>query len=331
MTSAPQNFTAFRFSTDDFPVRDRDEAFREIYGRAIMRVELEPPPGVPFALDMQLRALPDFGMSFGSCSQVTCLRKRELIDSDDFILVAALAGGGILRTRSKEVQFGAGEAVLTNASETGSFDVHSASKLINFRFTSRKIVPLIADLDAALMRPIPQHSETLKLLLRYAGNLQNDLALACPRLRNAVVAHVHDLTALALGATRDVAATASGRGVRAARLQAIKADIAGSVGDPDLSIAKVASRHGVTPRYIGMLFEAEAETFSEYVLRQRLIRAHRMLTDPHFSERTVSSIAYHVGFSDASYFNRTFRRQYGVTPSDVRSGSPKDQTETDEN
>ena len=35
--------------------------------------------------------------------------------------------------------------------------------------------------------------------------------------------------------------------------------------------------------------------------------------------RTISEIAYSCGFSDASYFNRCFRREHGVTPSDYIS------------
>jgi AraC-like DNA-binding protein len=57
------------------------------------------------------------------------------------------------------------------------------------------------------------------------------------------------------------------------------------------------------------------------MIEQRLKRAHRMLREPEFAERPVSSIAYDVGFGDLSYFNRSFRRAYGATPSDVRSGA----------
>jgi transcriptional regulator GlxA family with amidase domain len=74
-----------------------------------------------------------------------------------------------------------------------------------------------------------------------------------------------------------------------------------------------------------MLFDGDATTFSEFVLLARLNRAHRMLTDPQFSDRTVSSLAFETGFGDLSYFNRSFRRRYGATPSDVRSSARKQQ------
>jgi AraC-like DNA-binding protein len=55
------------------------------------------------------------------------------------------------------------------------------------------------------------------------------------------------------------------------------------------------------------------------VLTQRLARAYRRLSDARFAHRPVSAIAYEAGFGDLSYFNRTFRRTYGATPSDVRA------------
>ena len=75
----------------------------------------------------------------------------------------------------------------------------------------------------------------------------------------------------------------------------------------------------MTPRYVHMLFEPEGVTFSEFVVGQRLVRAHRMLSDPRYAGHTISAIALMVGFGDLSYFNRTFRRRFGMSPSDVRA------------
>jgi AraC-like DNA-binding protein len=132
---------------------------------------------------------------------------------------------------------------------------------------------------------------------------------------------VYDLVALALGATRDAAEIANGRGVRAARLHAIKTEIFKGLNRQDLSLGSLAARHGVTARYVQMLFEREGTTFSRFLLDQRLARAHRMLRDPRFAKRTITAIAYEAGFGDLSHFNRAFRRRYGETPSDVRAGS----------
>jgi AraC-like DNA-binding protein len=118
----------------------------------------------------------------------------------------------------------------------------------------------------------------------------------------------------------------SARGMRAARLQAMKADVLANLGRSDLTAASVAARHDVTPRYVQMLFETEGQSFSEFVLEHRLTRVRAMLRDPKLSSRTISGIAYDAGFGDISYFNRVFRQRYGATPSEVRACAPCDGT-----
>ena len=56
----------------------------------------------------------------------------------------------------------------------------------------------------------------------YLASALDTEALMTPELQQLAVTHVYDLLALALGATRDAAAIAVGRGVRAARLRSIK-------------------------------------------------------------------------------------------------------------
>lgn len=317
MNSPPDSFV--RLSTDQLAEPDRIEVAREVFGRTIFKIEFEPLPDAPFQLDMVMRTLPDFGLAAGTRSAMTCIRSAGLIDNDDLILAVACTGGGIFRFHGREAHIGAGTATLVSSADAGSLYVPSLSEFISFRLPFNRIAPLIDDLDASLNRPISGNTAALRLLVHYAGILRDEDALGTPEVRSLVVTHLHDLTALAIGATRAAGAAAAGRGVAAARLRAIKADIAANLTDRQLSIDTAAARHGITPRYVRMLFESDATTFSEFVLVQRLNRAHRMLIDRRFSERTVSSVALDVGFGDISYFNRAFRRRYGATPSDVRA------------
>ena len=67
------------------------------------------------------------------------------------------------------------------------------------------------------------------------------------------------------------------------------------------------------------LFEEAGATFTEYVLgtapRARASSAHRRAV----ADRTLTAIAFEVGFGDLSYFNRAFRRRFGAPPSEVRA------------
>jgi AraC-like DNA-binding protein len=173
------------------------------------------------------------------------------------------------------------------------------------------------DIDRVLKDGIPP-TPALRLLARYVQSLtteRGELPVAFERL---AATHVCDLVALALGATGDAEIIARERGVRAARLVAIKADIATRIADGDLSVEAVARRLAISPRYIQALLRSEGTTFREYVLNKRLERAHDQLSDPSSAKFSIAEIAYASGFGDLSYFNQTFRRRYGMTPGDVR-------------
>jgi AraC-like DNA-binding protein len=323
MTSAAPSSGTLRFSTDDFRERDRADAWREILGRAVMKLEIDPLPGCPCQAEMTLHALPDLDIGTGQYSGMQFRRTPALIDSDDLVLVVTLAGGRTMRQHGREVALRGGEAALVTCAEPGVAVSEALERFLTLRVPFKAIAPMICDLDAALARRIPQSSDALRLLVDYANlNLiRNPHMLETAEVRQLAATHIHDLVVLALGATRDAAAIADGRGARAARLNAIKADIARHLGDQSLTVSAVAARQGVSPRYVQMLFETEGTTFSQYVRGQRLVRAHRMLTGSRCAGWTITAIAMEAGFGDLSAFNHAFRRLYGSSPSDVRGAA----------
>jgi len=129
---------------------------------------------------------------------------------------------------------------------------------------------------------------------------------------------------LTLGATRDGTQAATERGARAARLHAIKGDIADNVSSADLSVTTIAARHRLPVRYVQRLFETEGISFTQFVLEQRLARARQILIDPRLAHYKMSMVAIEAGFSNMSYFYETFRRRYAASPSDVRAQARRD-------
>src|SRR3954452_14338537 len=108
------------------------------------------------------------------------------------------------------------------------------------------------------------------------------------------------------------------RGLRAARLKLSKAYIVEHSHRREISIGSVAAHFCVTPRYLQRLFEEDGITFSEFLVMQRLAHARRRLSEPGGIHVAISTIAYDCGFGDLSYFNRRFRRLYGLTPRESR-------------
>ena len=139
------------------------------------------------------------------------------------------------------------------------------------------------------------------------------------RLRCVVACHIHELIEVVLGDECHRAAKPNKLGVAEARLKAIKADILENLSSPELTETVVALRQRLTSRYIRMLFQAEGTTFSKFVLIHRLIGRASHAFRSSFCQYEDHDIALAVGFNDLSYFDRTFRRQFYATPSQVRA------------
>jgi AraC-like DNA-binding protein len=319
MSEADGELRTLRLSTAQFSDRDAVEAFRETFGRTILRIDMEPLQGGLLEADMTLRGFAGVGMATGRLSPMRNRHTTELIDSDDLVLVFVQSGVGVLEQRRGAFELTSGQVVLTASDEPATFTGLTPTCVTNFRLSRAALAPHLADLGSALLDPILKDSVALRILKNYAELLNDERTLETPALRRAVASHVHDLALLAIGANRDAAAAAVGRGVAGARLLAIKADIAAHLSEAKLSAPEIAARHGISARYVRMLLENDNTNFSEFVLGERLQRAHSLLIDPQHTSWTISSIAFECGFSDLSYFNRTFRRRFGKTPSDVRN------------
>jgi AraC-like DNA-binding protein len=325
LTSAPDAPVTESFSTDGLAENDRVAMWREHFGRTALRVEIEPTEERPFEARVTSRNLPGLHVLFGRSSAARLTRTPALIadGNDDFILVVSRAGDIAVSTPGRELSLREGDALLRRSDEVTVFESRSHGASLWLRIPRSILSSLIVDIDSATMRPIPRQSEALKLLTSYTMALTKEHAPATSEVQHLVVSYVSDLAGLALGATGDAACMARIRGMPAARLQAAKTYVIENSGRRDLSIGLVATQLGVTTRYLQRLFEADGTTFSTWLLNQRLMLAHRRLCKSELAGQPVSAIAYEVGFGDPSYFNRCFRKMYGVTPTEVREAAAK--------
>jgi AraC-like DNA-binding protein len=318
-TSAAVSVATQRFSTTACAPRERVPVWRELYGRTIAKLDFEPLADGDLMAEAELRSLPGLGLVSMKSTELRFDKPRSLINNDDVVFMIVDTGYWAGSQLGREVRLEAGDAVLCTNAEVANG--RAFGRRVMLRVPTAAIAPALTDMVAKLSCRIPREEPALGLLRQYLRIMQDAEALAKPELQRVTVKHVHDLLAATLGATRDAAKLAEDRGVRAARIHAIKDDIANNLEHGDLSVGAVAARHRVTRRYVQKLFEREGTTFSEYVLGQRLACAHRRLSDPRRAAEKIASVAFAAGFGDVSYFYRTFRRQYGLLPSDVRSGA----------
>jgi AraC-like DNA-binding protein len=311
---------AFHFSTNELPERERASAWRECIGREMLRFDIAPLVKSSLFFEMTARTWAEFRTISVATSPILTTRTRALLaDGDDNLCVLHMSdAAGVFAALGREISVGPGEAIVLPRSEVATFTFSRRSRVFAMHVPPAPLKPLLRDRDRALMRPIPAQTEAVRLLVHFVRATRQTMTANSAELRRLSVNYVYDLLALALGATRDAAYIAEGRGLRAARLRAIKDDIVSRIDQPDLSVGAVAKGHKISPRHLQRLFEVEGTTFSEFVRDQCLARAYRLLADPRRAAEPVGAIAYECGFGDLSHFNRAFRGLFGMSPTDAR-------------
>jgi AraC-like DNA-binding protein len=314
-------FQHARVSTKDFPENKRLAMWREIYGRAITNVDIEPIGDQPFHADVTFNLLPNVNIVAGSRSPAHYYATPELIarGGQDMVALSVLRSGAASATQfGNELIDGIGSAAVLTPSDPSISSMLTPGTFITLAVSRPMVAALMPDYTQSFGRSIPVQNAALALLIRYLDVVRSGDELTTPAVGQRIADHIIDLSVLALGARGDRAELARQRGGKAARLGAIRSDILNSLGRNDLSTELIAARHGISPRYVRKLFEEDGSSFSAFVLSERVMRAHRMLVDRRFAHLNIAQVAHESGFSDISYFNRAFRRHFGARPSDYR-------------
>jgi AraC-like DNA-binding protein len=102
-------------------------------------------------------------------------------------------------------------------------------------------------------------------------------------------------------------------------LQYARQIVARNLAAQDLGPGKLGRELGMSRSKLYRLFEPEGGV-AAFIQKERLRRAMELL-NAGSGQRPICAIATQVGFSDHSTFSRAFRREFGVTPRDVRENA----------
>lgn len=86
--------------------------------------------------------------------------------------------------------------------------------------------------------------------------------------------------------------------------------------DESLTLVDIADKYHYNAAYLGrMLKKSTGCTFNEYLLKLRVIKAKSLLIN---TNDTIKSISSTIGFKDAEYFTKRFKKATKMTPSQYR-------------
>jgi len=305
------------------PERGRFEAFREGFARQVLNVDwLDLSAGRP-RFELAFLDLGEVGVGslVGTAGEVIRNARQAHDGTDDFFLALIAEGRHHLQHAGHDQPCDVGSAMFIDHARPQSILAANGGRIRNVtvsRAALKALVPHLEDMAGHVVRP----SHGLRLLDGYLASLAAFEQPPSAELSRLIELHLLDLVAAAIGPCAEARELIAGRGLKAARLRAVLAEIARRYSDPAIDVDSLAGRLGESRRNVQRLLEETGKSFTTHVAEHRLQRAYAMLTDPTYAHVRIIDIALAAGFSDVSHFNRMFRRRFGDSPSGVRTSGP---------
>lgn len=309
------------FSTATVDRRSQLSYWREVVCATFVRlgVERTGEPAGGFRAGVTVQGLGGLQLATIDSQPHAVFRSPTMIrrsPEDDFMVNLAIRGPA-------RVAQGGREAVL----RPGDFTVHDSARPCRIECPEAfklMVLKVPRDLFASHCRLPPGATATAISGDRGAGALFASVLRGLPaRTRGdppevAAQAGINVLELLATVVSDLAGGVGPGAVPREAQLLRARRFITDHLGDPDLSPATVAGALGLSVRYLHLIFAEEHTSPFRWMQERRLERAAGLLADPGQAGRTITGIAFGVGFKDSSHFSRAFKDRYGMGPRDYR-------------
>lgn len=308
------------YSTAGVPVGRRTSYWNEVYASHFAQVTFDPVSRENFQAELRTGTMGPLGLARVSYNAAEVERTRSHIDRTRqrlFSFVLHVHGRGVFTHYGHNTVLDEGDFTLSDNAEPHHLKLEGPADVIILQSPPDVLRTYLPSPERLCGLRLPAHegfTRTAAAMMRSVVD-QLDRGFS-PRFSQMVVRNVLEVMATSYAMVfEDGVADCSVAGAR--RVQA-RCFIEAHLKDPDLTPTAVARALDVSPRYLRMLFAADRETVSGYILRRRLEECGRQLTSSLRRGQTITDIAYAGGFNSTAHFSRAFRQHYGVTPRQYR-------------
>lgn len=307
---------SFRFSTDDLPQDDQFSSWRECWAAAFELSKLDRRQdafsGRQKVWDLEGLAFSRVHTDALAFTGLAGHARREPLDH--WLLTLFLNGHSTTLSGNERLDGGAGTVQLHQLGRVFEGTVSQSDMLMLFvpRDLCREMSHV---LDAAAF------SRLEGAMGRIFADYMVSLARRLPQIDSSDAAHIVSTTRamlLACVAPSPDRLEEAGKMITNLLLERARRYVQAHLFDPELCTRDLLRELGVSRSRLYRLFEPTGGIV-HYIQRRRLLAAHSMLADPD-DPRRIFEIAESCCFPDGADFSRAFRREFGCSPSDVRSG-----------
>jgi AraC-like DNA-binding protein len=308
------------FSTAGVPVGRRTSYWNEVYTSHFAQVTFDPVSRENFEAELRTGILGPLELARVSYHAANVERTRSHIDRThqrQFSFVLHLRGRGVFTHYGREIVLDEGDFTLSDNAEPHHLKLDGPADVIIVRTPTDVLKHYLPSPERLCGLRLPAHegftSTAAAMMRSLVDQLERGLS---PEFSQMVVRNVLEVMATSYAMVFDES-VADCSVVGARRVQA-RRFIEAHLKEPNLTVTAIARALEVSTRYLRMLFAADRETVSGYILRRRLEECARQLESSLWRGQTITEIAFAGGFNNAAHFTRVFRQQYGITPREYR-------------
>jgi len=282
-------------------------------------VRVDPANSKEFQAQLKVRSLGPVTFAWVRSQPSTVVRTKELAAQANerlFGFVIQLHGKGAVSHCGHCFGFTPGDIVLNDTTEPMSCSFPEPMEGLTVRVSEAALkarIPFVDDVrgvripgDAALVSTVVSMAKSLalsddRLPADYGAQLANSL-----------------LDVFAMSYSAACGRIACEESVVRARQALVTEFIEARLHDPNLTPGMISSALRISPRYLRKLMAQYGETASSYILRRRLEESSKQLKTILYRNRTVTDIAFSLGFNSTAHFARVFKEKFGMTPTECR-------------
>ena len=251
----------------------------------------------------------------------------------DFIeLVYVKRGHGLHCHEDQAYPIHGGDCFVINTGELHGYKKNADLKIVNILFTQEFLKPLSPVLssvggfaDFFSLEPLFRKETSFRYKLHLASDQRLHVETLIDRLIHELDTRKNGFEAMSTGLFIEIITILS-RAFSDQNSTAMRSDLSGkgeavgqaisyleSAFDKEVSLQDVASSVCLSVSRLSHVFKtATGMSLMDYLLRYRLDRAKELLRVD--KKRTITDVAFSVGFHDPGYFSRAFKKYFGHSP-----------------
>lgn len=311
------------YRSDDVPVADRFDAWRELMSKTHAPMDLTSEHDVDFTAQVRHIELGEVSIWPATFRPLVWRRTPKHIrqsDPDTFHISLVLQGTGGADWGREQLSYV--ESDLHNNHSSRTYELWSESdtvmRIIGVEIP-RRVLPMPGDrAEQVIGRPMSGREGVGALLAQFLTRVAADVDTYRPEDAPRLGMVLTDLVAALFAHTLEAQSTLPPHTRRQTLLLQTKDFIRRNLHDSGLTPHTVAAAHHISVSYLHRVFREEGTTVAAWIRARRMERICHDLAAPELMALPIHAVAARWGFPRPSEFSRAFRAAHGISPRDYR-------------